>query len=308
LLPFFIGAGGVIAYMSRAAIGPTSGFTSITGDQSPKAKVVIASKNFTEQFILGELMAQLVEERTDLTVVRRFDLGGTMICHGAIVKGEIDIYAEYTGTGLTAILKREVLSDPDEVLKVVAREYRNRFDIEWLQSFGFNNTYAITVRKRDAQMHEWEKISDLIASAPNLRAGFTSEFAERPDGYPGLRKVYGLHFGEVRDFDPTLMYEALAKGEVDVICAFATDGRIAAYQLKPLLDNRGFFPPYYAAPLVRKEDLKSHPEIREALAPLSGLLDDTTMQRLNYEVDGKNRPPRAVARGFLKSHNLLDGD
>ena len=157
-------------------------------------------------------------------------------------------------------------------------------------------------------MHEWEKISDLIASAPNLRAGFTSEFAERPDGYPGLRKVYGLHFGEVRDFDPTLMYEALAKGEVDVICAFATDGRIAAYQLKPLLDNRGFFPPYYAAPIIRKEVLRSQPEIRDALTPLSGLLNDGTMQQLNYEVDGKKRSPQDVAREFLKSHNLLNED
>jgi glycine betaine/choline ABC-type transport system substrate-binding protein len=294
--------------MSGAAIGPTPGFTSITGDQRPKAKVVIASKNFTEQFILAELMAQLIEQRTGLTAIRRFDLGGTMICHGAIINGEIDIYAEYTGTGLTTILKREALADPDEAFRVVAREYRNRFDIEWLESFGFNNTYAITVRERDAQMHGWEEISDLMASAPNLRAGFTSEFAERPDGYPGIRKAYGFSFGEIRDLDPTLMYEALAREEVDVICAFATDGRIAAYKLKPLLDNRGFFPPYYAAPLVRKEVLKSHPEIRDALSPLSGLLNDVSMQQLNYEVDGKKRSPQDVAREFLKSHNLLNKD
>jgi len=308
LLPFFIALGGVIAYMSGAGITPVSSFSSPTGDQRPRAKVVIASKNFTEQLILGELMAQLIQERTELTVERRFNLGGTMICHGAIVNGDVDMYAEYTGTGLTTILRREVLSDPDEVFRVVAREYRNRFDIEWLQSFGFNNTYAITVRERDAQMHGWEKISDLIASAPNLRAGFTSEFMERPDGYPGLRKAYGLSFGEVRDLDPALMYEALAKEEVDVICAFATDGRIAAYKLKLLLDNRDFFPPYQAAPIVRKEVLKSHPEIREALAPLSGLLNDATMQGLNYKVDGKKRSPRDVAREFLKSHNLLNED
>jgi osmoprotectant transport system permease protein len=307
LLPFFIGLGGVIAYMTGAA-SPMSGFSSTTVDQRAKAKVVIASKNFTEQFILAELMAQLIEERTNLTVERRFDLGGTMICHGAIINGEIDIYAEYTGTGLTAILRHEVLSNPDEAFRVVARAYRNRFAIEWLQSFGFNNTYAITVRKRDAYLHGWEKISDLRESAANLRAGFTSEFAERPDGYPGLRKVYGLSFGEVRDFDPTLMYEALAKGEADVICAFATDGRLAAYQLEPLSDDRGFFPPYYAAPIIREEVLKAHPEIRDALAPLLGLLDDLTMQRLNYQVDGKKRSPRHVARDFLKSHNLLHGD
>ncbi len=308
LLPFFIGVVGAIAYMSGAAVTPVSRPGSAVADQDRGAKVVVGSKNFTEQLILGELMAQLIEERTGLSVERRFDLGGTMICHGAIVRGEIDIYPEYTGTALTAILKRKALLDPDETFKVVAREYRSRFAIEWLQSFGFNNTYALTVRKRDARIHGWEKISDLRESAANLRAGFTSEFAERPDGYPGLRKVYGLRFGEVRDFDPTLMYEALAKGEVDVICAFATDGRLAAYQLEPLSDDRGFFPPYYAAPLIREEVLTAHPEIKDTLTPLLGLLDDLTMQRLNYEVDGKKRSPRHVAREFLRSNNLLHGD
>lgn len=308
LLPFFIGVGGFAAYLSGAAVRPVSETTKTKGEQGPKAKLVIASKNFTEQFILGELMAQLIEEHTQLTVVRRFNLGGTMICHGGLVNGEIDVYAEYTGTGLTAILKKAVISDPEEAFKAVKREYRNRFQIEWLQPFGFNNTYAITVRGRDAETHGWKNISDLAATAPNLRAGFTSEFAERPDGYPGLQNVYGYKFGEVRDLDPTLMYEALTKKEVDVICAFATDGRIAAYQLRPLLDDRGFFPPYYAAPVIRQSVLKSHPEIREALAPLSGLLNDVTMQQLNYQVDGRKRSPREVAHNFLKSHNLLGKD
>lgn len=305
LLPFLIAGGGVIAYTSGTAIMPVEGSTSAIEGQKAEAKVVIASKNFTEQLILGELMAQLIEEQTDLAVVRRFDLGGTMICHNALVNGEIDIYAEYTGTGLTAILKKEVISNPDEVFKTVARMYRNRFDIDWLKPFGFNNTYAITVRETNARVHGWEKISDLTATAHNLRAGFTSEFSERADGYPGLRKVYGYSFGQVRDLDPTLMYEALAREEVDVICAFATDGRIPAYQLKTLLDDRGFFPPYHAAPVIRKEVLNAHPEIRDALAPLSGLLNDLTMQKLNYEVDSKKHSPYEVAREFLKSHNLL---
>jgi osmoprotectant transport system permease protein len=290
LLPFIIGVAGAIAYMSGAAVTPVSRPGSTIGDQGRGAKVVVGSKNFTEQLILGELMAQLIEARTRLA------------------RGEIDIYPEYTGTALTAILKREALLDPDETFKVVARAYRRQFGIEWLQSFGFNNTYAITVRKKDAHLYGWERISDLTESAASLRAGFTSEFAERPDGYLGLRKVYGFRFREVRDFDPTLMYEALAKGEVDVICAFATDGRITAYKLKPLSDDRGFFPPYYAAPVVREEVLKAHPEIRDALTPLLGLLDDLTMQGLNYEVDGKKYSPRHVARDFLKSHNLLHGD
>jgi len=283
-LPFLIGIGGAIAYVSGSGPGHVSESVFSTGDRGPKSRVVIASKNFTEQFILGELMAQLIEENTELAV--------------------IDIYAEYTGTGLTAVLKKPVLSNPD-TLSVVAREYRDLFDVEWLKPFGFNNTYAITVGQGDARLHGWEKISDLTAVASNLRAGFTSEFAERSDGYPGLVKAYGFHFGKVTDLDPTLMYEALARKEVDVICAFATDGRIEAYQLKPLLDDLHFFPPYHAAPVIRRQVLRAHPEIRQVLDQLSGLLDDTTMQKLNYEVDGKKRTPQEVAREFLKSNNLL---
>jgi osmoprotectant transport system substrate-binding protein/osmoprotectant transport system permease protein len=307
-VPFLIGIGGAIAYVSGPGPGHVSESVFSTGDRGPKSRVVIASKNFTEQFILGELMAQLIEENTELAVLRRFNLGGTMICHGAIVSGEIDIYAEYTGTGLTAVLKKPVLSNPDEAFSVVARGYRDLFDVEWLKPFGFNNTYAITVGQGDARVRGWEKISDLTAVASSLRAGFTSEFAERPDGYPGLVKTYGLHFGKVTDLDPTLMYEALVKKEVDVICAFATDGRIAAYRLKPLLDDRQFFPPYHAAPVVRGQTLRAHPEIRQVLAQLSGLLDDATIQRLNYEVDGKKRIPQEVAHEFLKTHSLLNDD
>jgi osmoprotectant transport system substrate-binding protein/osmoprotectant transport system permease protein len=305
--PFLIGIVGVIAYVSGSGLDHVSESGLSTGDRGLKPRVVIASKNFTEQFILGELMAQLIEENTELAVLRRFNLGGTMICHGALVSGEIDMYAEYTGTGLTAVLKKPVLSNPD-TLSVVAREYRDLFDVEWLKPFGFNNTYTITVRQGDARLQRWEKISDLTAVASNLRAGFTSEFAERSDGYPGLVKAYGFHFGKVTDLDPTLMYEAIAREEVDVICAFATDGRIAAYQLKPLLDDLQFFPPYHAAPVIRRKVLRAHPEIRRVLAQLSGLIDDTTMQRLNYEVDGKKRTPQEVAREFLKTHDLLNDD
>ncbi len=266
----------------------------------------IGSKEFTEQFILGELMAQLIEGRTDLPVERRFGLGGTMICHGALAKGEIDLYAEYTGTGYQAILHRSGLSDPDEILRVVRKEYRERFQAEWLGPFGFNNTYAITARQADAETNNWRTISDLAGVAADLTAGFTSEFQERADGYPGLRKTYGFHFGETRDLGPSLMYEALARKQVDVICAFATDGRIAAYNLDPLIDDRHFFPPYHAAPVVRMKVLRAHPEIRTALAPLGGLLDDATMQRLNYEVDEKKRAPAEVAREFLAAHHLID--
>ncbi|MBW2247827.1 MAG: ABC transporter permease subunit [Deltaproteobacteria bacterium] len=265
----------------------------------------IATKNFTEQLILGEIMAQLIETKTDLNVERRFNLGGTMICHSALVNGEIDLYAEYTGTGLTAILKHPVISDPEEALSRVTQAYHERFDAQWLKPFGFNNTYAITVREADAKKNQWNRISDLGNTAIKLRAGFTAEFAERPDGYPGLRRIYGFRFGKVRDFDPALMYEAMAKGKVDVICAFATDGRIAAYHLKPLKDDLNFFPPYHAAPVIREEVLKNHPKLGDVLSLSGGLIDNATMQRLNFEVDGNKRRTAEVVKEFLKEKGFL---
>jgi osmoprotectant transport system permease protein len=298
--PLFVVVLGVAAYYGGQAALERSVSTG-----AGAATVRIGSKNFTEQLILGELMAQLLEGRTNLSVKRRFNLGGTMICHGSLENGEIDIYAEYTGTALTAVLGEPVVTDPEAVYATVRREYEQRFRATWLRRLGFNNTYAITVRKADAERNGWRRVSDLLPAARSLRAGFTAEFSERPDGYPGLRDTYGLAFGEVRDLDPALMYEAIARGQVDVICAFATDGRIAAYELQPLEDDEHFFPPYDAAPVVRTEVLRKHPEVREALAPLAGLLDDATMQRLNYQVDGKKRRPREVVREFLTEEGLL---
>lgn len=268
--------------------------------------VRIGTKNFTEQLILGELMAQLIEARTNLRVERRFNLGGTMICHGALKSGGIDLYPEYTGTALTVILKQPVIADPARAYETVAREYQPRFAAEWLHPFGFNNTYAITVRKSDATSRNLRMISDLTAIAGRLRAGFTAEFSERPDGYPGLRRAYELEFSEVRDLDPSLMYQAIANREVDVIGAFATDGRIRAFDLHPLRDDRGFFPPYQAAPVIRTEVLQAHPELREVLGLLAGRLDDATMQGLNFEVDEKKRRPADVAREFLARLGLLE--
>ena len=264
----------------------------------------VGSKNFTEQLILGELMSQLIERETNLRVVREFDLGGTMICHGALTSGEIDLYAEYTGTALTAVLGRKAISNPETAYQTVAAAYENQFDLDWLQPFGFNNTYAITVRAQDAERWHIKTISDLKPHAPEMRAGWTSEFSERPDGYPGLKKRYGLEFASVRDLDTALMYEAIARNEVDVICAFATDGRIAAYHLQPLKDDLHFFPPYYAAPVVRSEVLEAHPELGKALNLLAGKLTNEAMQRLNSEVDQQKRSPADVAREFLEKEIL----
>ncbi|MFH1480389.1 MAG: glycine betaine ABC transporter substrate-binding protein [Pseudomonadota bacterium] len=291
---------GILSYYT----GPSSGIQSASSKTRPEA-IRIGTKNFSEQLVLGEIVAQLIEARTDLPVKRRFNLGGTMICHGALLNREIDLYVEYTGTGLTAILQSPVISDPEGAFQYVRKAYRERYRLRWLRPFGFNNTYAITVRGRDAERYGWQRVSDLRDVAQTLRAGFTAEFAERPDGYPGLRKTYGLNFGEVRDMDPSLMYEAIEKGAVDVICAFATDGRIAAYDLKALEDDLKFFPPYYAAPVITEEALKTHPELEDTLSLLGSLIDDESMQHLNYQVDGEKKSPTQVAREFLRTKGLL---
>lgn len=299
--PVFLLVVGILAIVT-----PLSPGTDLAAVEGPEPGTIrIGSKRFSEQFILGEMMAQLIEDRTDLKVERLFNLGGTMINHGALERGEIDLYPEYTGTALTAILKHNTVSNPKEALEIVSKAYRDRFHAEWLKPFGFNNAYSITVRKDDAERRGWDTISDLAEVAPGLRAGWTAEFSERPDGYPGLQKAYGFRFGEVRDLDPAIMYQAAARGEVDVVCAYTTDGRIPAYNLKPLKDDRGFFPPYYAAPVVRSETLRAHPEVRDVLNELGGALDDSTMQQLNFEVDEKGRTARDVAREFLLSRGLI---
>ncbi len=267
--------------------------------------VRIGAKNFTEQMILGELMAQMIEDRTELSVDRRFNLGGTMICHQALIQGGIDIYAEYSGTALTAVLNQGVISSPEKVYESVKIAYDEKFSCKWLKPFGFNNTYALTVRRDDAEANGWETISDIVPVADELTAGFTAEFAERPDGYPELEKTYNIEFAKVRDLDPGLMYKAIAEKEIDVISAFSTDGRIVVYKLKPLDDDKDFFPPYYAAPVVRLDLLKTHPDVENVLNSLGGTLDDSEMQRLNFKVDEEKRSPEEVARAFLEAEGLL---
>ncbi len=287
------------------------GGAGIVSEAVPEQKRIIriGSKNFTEQLILAEVMAQRIEAASDLKVERRFNLGGTMVCHGALVEGEIDMYPEYTGTALTAILDYKTRpAKPEEVYEIVSREYFNRFDLRWLKPFGFNNTYTFAVRKEDVELKGWKKVSDLGPAAPDLRAGFTSEFAERPDGYPGFKEAYGISFGDVRDLDPALMYDAIREGQVDIIVAFSTDSRIPGYNLTLLEDDKSFFPPYYAAPVVRQETLKQFPEIADALSPLGGLIDDGTMQLLNYEADQKKRKVSEVVEEFLLNEGLLQGE
>ncbi len=258
--------------------------------------VVVGSMNFTEQLVLGELMAQVLE-RAGHPVERRFNLGATMIAHEALVRGEIDVYPEYTGTALMAILDLPVDRDPVSVLATVRREYA-RLGCEWLDPYGFENTYVLSLPRAEAKRRGWTRISDLAASAGSLKGGFVAEFMERSDGFEGLCKAYGMRFGEARDLDTNLMYQALSAGEVDVICNYSTDGRILVFDLVALEDDRRYFPPYHAAAVARADAL-ARPGVRAALASLSNRIDDRTMQTLNHAVDETHRSPAEVAAGFL---------
>lgn len=285
----------VAAYASTGA-GPGGG-----------GRVVIGSKNFTEQLVLGEIMAQTLEARTDLAIVRRFNLGGTMICHGALLRGEIDLYPEYTGTALTAILEASPATEPGMAHEQVASAYRERFGLEWLPPFGFDNAYVLLVREEEAERRGWEAVSDLVRHAPRMAVGMTAEFAERPDGWSGFREAYRLGFRVRRDLDPGILYRAVMEGEVDAAFGFATDGRIAVYDLRPLVDDRGFFPPYQAAPVLRRDLVSLRPEAVRALRELAGLIPDSTMRRLNHEVDVEGRAPADVARRFLAERGIVGG-
>lgn len=263
-------------------------------------RVVVGSKNFTEQDILGEIIAQQLERRTSLTVERKLHLGGTFVCHQALVSGTIDVYPEYTGTALVAILREPPTTDPDSALRRVRLGYAARFHAEWLAPFGFDNTFAMIVRAGDARRLGLRTISDAARVASGWRAGFGYEFADRADGWPGLARVYGLRLAAApRVMDLGLTYRALADSVVDLIAGNSTDGQIAALHLVALADDRRYFPAYQAAPVVGEAALRRHPEIRAALAELAGTISDTTMRRMNYEVDVEHRSAAEVARGFL---------
>ena len=246
--------------------------------------VVIGSKNFTEQDVLAEILAQELEAR-GIPVERRFHLGGTFVCHSALVGGEIDLYPEYTGTALTAILKHAPVQDPERVLHEVADAYARRWNLVWGPPLGFENTFALVVRRADAEALDLRTITDLGPVAGRMTAGFGPEFMAREDGYPGLRMAYGFEFDRIRQMDLGLMYRALAQREIDVAVANSTDGAIDALDLVVLDDDRRYFPPYQAAPVTRDEALDRHPRLREALAALAGSLDEAGMRALNREVE-----------------------
>ena len=273
----------------------------LAGCKISERRVSIASKNFTEQLLLGELLAQVLEPRIHVPVERRFYLAGTYICHQAILAGRVDLYVEYTGTALTAILKQPVMADSRTVFETVCEEYRRRFHLAVLPSLGFNNSFAIVMRAEDAAAGAITRLSDLAAYAPKMRMGIGYEFLERADGYAGLAKTYGLRFAAPPAvMDLGLLYRALQAKQVDVVAGSNTDGLIAALGLKVLEDDRHYFPPYDAVPIVRPEALQEINGLRSSLEQLAGRISSRDMRRMNYAVDGEKRDPTDVVREFLK--------
>src|SRR5580700_11852282 len=264
--------------------------------------IVVGSKNFTEQLILGEIIAQQIENKTHLLVERRFYLAGTFICQQAILAGRIDIYPEYTGTALTAVLKEKPNGDREKVYSEVKEEYAKRFNLAVGAPFGFNDTFAIEIRGDDARRLSLKTISQAAPYTPQWRAGFGYEFMERPDGYKGLVATYGLHFADSpRIMDLGLLARALKDHQIDLIAGNTTDGLIPALDLFVLEDDKHYFPPYEAVPIIRQDTLARHPELKPALDELAGKISDAEMRQLNYAVDGQHRDVKQVVREFLQA-------
>jgi osmoprotectant transport system substrate-binding protein len=279
----------------------------IAGCSRNADRIVVGSKDFTEQLVLGELFAQVIENRTHLPVERRFYLAGTFICQQAILAGRIDIYPEYTGTALTAVLKDQPSGDKVDVYQRVKQAYQEKFNLVTGRPLGFDDTFAIVIRGDDARKLHLTTVSQAAAFAPKWRAGFGYEFMERPDGYKGLVASYNLRFAEApRIMDLGLITRALKERQVDLIAGNNTDGLIPALDLFVLEDDHHYFPPYEAVAVMRGEMLKKHPEVGEALDALAGAISDDDMRRLNYAVDGKHRDAAAVVREFLQQRGLIN--
>jgi glycine betaine/choline ABC-type transport system substrate-binding protein len=277
------------------------GLSLVLAGCSSRKSVVVGSKNFTEQVLLGEILAQLIERQLGVAVFRKLDLGGTLLAHEALTSGSIDLYPEYTGTALTAVLKQPPLSDPKAVLEKVRSVYANRWQLAWVDPLGFNNTFAMIVRADEKA----RSLSE-AATSRTWRLGIGYEFQQRPDGLNGLMKTYNLRLeGNPVTMDLGLLYSALQSRKVDMIAANSTDGLISVLPVRTLEDDRRYFPPYECAVVVRDETLARFSGMRIALESLSGRLNDVAMRKLNYEVDGKHRRVADVAAEFLRKDRSL---
>ncbi|MBC8060481.1 MAG: ABC transporter permease subunit [Clostridiaceae bacterium] len=267
--------------------------------------IVIGSKNFNEQLILGNILATLIEKNTDIKVERKLNLGATGIAFDALKTGELDMYVEYTGTGLVNMMKQKSISDPDETYKLVSEYFNKNYGITWLEPLGFNNGYSLAVRPETAEKYNLETFSDLAKVGNELILGCTIEFSNREDGYVGLNKVYNLNFKQVSPVDGGLRYTSIGSNKTDVVDAFTTDGLIKAFKLKVLKDDKHFFPPYYAAPIINNKTLEKHPELKALINKLAGKINDEKMIELNYKVDKLGEDPAKVAEDFLREIQLV---
>ena len=281
-------------------------YLSFIGCSPPRSnQPVVGAKNFTEQVILGELLAQEIEAKSNLKVERHFYLAGSYICNQALVAGRIDAYVEYTGTALSAILKQPIDRDSQSALNTVRRLYSSRYGITVADPLGFENTFAMVIRGDDARRLDLTTLSQAAKYAPQWRLGVGYEFEQRPDGLPGLSSAYNLHFnGAPRTMDLGLLYRALRVQQVDMIAANSTDGPIQAFGLTALEDDKHYFPPYQAVPLVRDEALQRWPQIKTALDALAGKITADNMRAMNEAIDAQHRDPAEVVREFRQKHGL----
>lgn len=280
-------------------------YTYMMGDIKGNRVIRVASKDFTEQIIIGNMVADLIESNTDIKVERKLALGGTPVSFAALRSNNIDMYVEYTGTAYSEVLAYQPISDVQRVYDTVKQDLANKFNIVALKHLNFNNTYTLAVTQQTADKHNLNTISDLRSVASQMKAGVTFEFLNREDGLHGVEKVYGFRFRESAPLYGSPRYTALANKNVDVIDAFSTDGLLKKFQLKVLEDDKQFLPPYYAVPLARAETLRKYPEIEPLMDKLSAVLNNDVMTELNYQVDELHQEPRTVAQEFLRQQGLI---
>ena len=279
----------------------------IAGGAASAQTLKVGSKNFTEQFIVAELYAASLEA-AGFKVERKINLGATLVAHEALRTGAIDLYPEYTGTGATAVMKVQgaTETDPQKVYEMVKAYYEKEFKLTWLKPSGVNNGYAMVVRPETAQSMNLKTMSDLAKVSKQLKLGAGPEFGDRRDGIKGMKDVYGIEFGEYRQFAAMrLRYEALMQKQIDIANGFATDWQIAAEKFAALEDDKGLFPPYFLCPVVRQDTVASNPKIVETLERVGALIDNPTMQELNRQVEVDKKEPRQVAAAFLKAKGVI---
>jgi len=294
-------------YMKNRLLALFIGLVLLSGCESRKDTIHIATKPMSEQFILGEMLALLIEENSDLHVkITKGVGGGTSNIHPAMVKGDFDLYPEYTGTGWLVILKKDTLLPPDQLFSELQKEYSREYGLKWVAPYGFNNAYSLAVSNEMAKKYNLKTFSDLALYPDLFTFGAEYDFYEINDGYADLCAYYNLKFKKNLDMDIGLKYEAMRSGKIDVINIFTTDGQLSHANLTILKDDKHFFPSYYCATIVREETLKEHPELERILEKMNGILTDQEMADMNYKVDVEHRTEREVAVEFLKKKGLLN--